>query len=80
MLRFTHFRDQLEADGGTLEEALRAVLDRCPSLRPVLFDGEGRFRAVHRLFVDGEPLTGDDLGRTARPDAEVCILTAIAGG
>jgi molybdopterin converting factor small subunit len=80
LLRFSGFRAQLDVDAATVELGLRRLVDDCPDLRPVLLDARGRVRAVHRLFLNGDLLSREDLGRGTGPGDEVTILTAIAGG
>ncbi len=80
LLRFSGFRNELQIAAPTVEEGLRQLVAGCPGLAPVLFDGEGQFRQVHRLFLNGEQLSRGDLGCASGDDDEVTILTAIAGG
>jgi hypothetical protein len=80
LLRFSGFRREVPIEAVTVQQGLSALVDGCPGLRPVLLDGEGRLRAVHRLFLNGDPLGPQELGCEARADDEVTLLTAIAGG
>jgi hypothetical protein len=80
LLRFTGFRDTIPIPAATIEEGLQRLVEQHPDLRPVLFDGEGRFRQVHRLFLNDQSLDSTALGSAAGPDDDVTILTAIAGG
>ncbi len=80
LLRFSGFRREVPIEAPTVRQGLSALVSGCPGLGPVLLDGEGRLRAVHRLFLNGEPLAPQDLEHEARPDDEVTLLTAIAGG
>lgn len=79
--RYTSFEQEVEVEASSLRGALDALLVRYPGLRPVLYDGDGKLRSVHRLFVNGELLdAGDDHDRALAPSDELGILTAIAGG
>ncbi len=80
LLRFSGFRHEVEVAGSTVHEGIEALLDDLPDLRPVLMDGQGRVRAAHRMFFNGEALAADELSQTCGPGDEVFILTAIAGG
>jgi molybdopterin converting factor small subunit len=80
LLRFSGFRREVEIEAPTVEQGLTELVASCPQLGPVLLDGTGRLRAVHRLFLNGEHLTGQELGTEAKPDDEITLLTAIAGG
>ena len=80
LLRFSGFRREVPVEAPTVQQGLWALVDGCPGLRSVLLDGQGRLRAVHRLFLNGDPLGPQELAREAKPDDEVTLLTAIAGG
>jgi hypothetical protein len=80
LLRFSGMRAELDVDAATVALGIRRLVDECPDLRPVLFDAEGRVRAVHRLFLNGDVLPREELDRGTGPGDEVTILTAIAGG
>lgn len=78
--RYTAFEDEVQLEASTVEAALQALVARHPGIGPVLYDGDGKLRSVHRLFLNGEVLdVGDDEHRLA-PTDELGILTAIAGG
>jgi hypothetical protein len=79
LLRFSDFQNEITIVAPTLEEGLEELVESCPRLKPVLFDGEGRFRKVHRLFVNGDPLERGEIDRAMGADDEVTILIAIAG-
>jgi molybdopterin synthase sulfur carrier subunit len=80
LLRFSGFRREVEIDAATVEQGVTELVASCPALGSVLLDGAGRLRAVHRVFLNGEQLTGPELGREAKADDEITLLTAIAGG
>jgi hypothetical protein len=80
LLRFTSFTKEMDAPGGTLGEALAGVCARFPSLKPVLLDDEGRVRAVHQLFLNGEQLPRGELEQRVGADDELAVITALAGG
>lgn len=78
--RYTSFEQEVQLEATSLRAALDALVVRHPGLRPVLYDGDGKLRSVHRLFLNGELLdTGHD-DRALAPNDELGILTAIAGG
>jgi hypothetical protein len=80
LLRFSDFKNQIEILEPTVEEGLAVLVASFPALEPVLFGGAGRFREVHRIFLNGEQLTREDLCRDVGAEDEVTILTAIARG
>lgn len=78
--RYTSFEQEVRLDATSLEGALEALVARYPGLRPVLYDGDGKLRSVHRLFLNGELLDVGHGDRALAPTDELGILTAIAGG
>jgi molybdopterin converting factor small subunit len=80
MLRFANFKAEIVIEAGTLDEGIQKLVADHPQLRPVLLDGDGRFRAVHRVFLNGELIAKDALQHPVGAGDEVSILTAIAGG
>jgi sulfur-carrier protein len=80
LLRHVDFRREIQVDARNLREALALLVKECPSIQPVLYDGRGQIRGVHRLFVGGEQLKVVDLEREIKPDECVDVVTSIAGG
>lgn len=80
LLRFTDYRGVLNVDAPTVEAALVKLADAHQALRKVLFDREGKVRATHRIFLNGEQLTVDMLRQPAGASDEVDLVTAISGG
>ncbi len=80
LLRFTDYRQDLDIDAPTVDAALKALVVENPALQPVLFDGKGRVRSAHRLFVNGDPIGEADLQKALKPEDTLDIITAIAGG
>lgn len=80
MLRFVDFQEEVSVDGGSVAEGIARLVDTYPGLRPVLFDGEGQMRGVHRVFLNGELLGRGEVGQKVSGDAEISVLTPIAGG
>jgi molybdopterin converting factor small subunit len=80
LLRFSDYRNEFQLDAPSVAAALEQLIGVAPRLRPALFDGDGRLRAVHRLFVDAEQIGDGELDRPLAADASVDIVTAVAGG
>ena len=68
----------LEVPGGTLEEVLRAVDQRCPGFYARIVDS-GRIRPELAVAVNGE-LESAHLHNPIPYNAEVVIIPAIGGG
>ena len=80
LLRFSGFQKEIPIAAPTVAAGLAELVGSMPGLRPVLLDGAGNLRKVHRLFVNRDQLAGDQLARPVGAGDEVMILTAIAGG
>jgi hypothetical protein len=80
LLRFSNFLDEIEVVAQTIEQGINELVANLPQLKPVLLDGQGRPRAVHRFFRNGELVSRDGLKQHGSTADEISILTAIAGG
>ena len=80
LLRFSKFQREIAIAAPTVAAGLTQLVGDVPELGPVLLDGTGQLRKVHRLFLNQDQLTSDQLSRPANENDEVMILTAIAGG
>jgi hypothetical protein len=80
LLRFTDYRRVIHVDAPTVESALVELAGEYQPLQKVLFDREGRVRATHRIFLNGEPLEPDQLASPAGDGDSVDLLLAISGG
>ncbi len=78
---YTDNLKEVEVNASNVGEALDALTERYPSLRPHLYDESGNLRAYVNIFLQQEdvrnlrgqatPLTGDD---------RLLIIPSIAGG
>jgi hypothetical protein len=80
LLRFTEYRRVISVDAATVEAALVKLSGEYQQLGPVLFDRQGRVRATHRIFLNGEPLDPAQLASPAGDADCVELLLAISGG
>ena len=78
--RFTDYRRVISVDAPTVEAALLKLSGEYQQLRKVLFDREGRVRATHRIFLNGEQLEPAQLASRAGDADSVDLLLAISGG
>ncbi|MEE8569276.1 MAG: MoaD/ThiS family protein [Anaerolineales bacterium] len=78
--RYTSFEGEVELEATTITNALDALVERFPDLKPVLYDADGKTRSVHRLYLNGDVLDVGDIDHDLGPTDELGILTAIAGG
>lgn len=80
LLRFANFSSEIEIDGATFGECVRVLVERHPSLAPVLLDGQGSLRSLVRVFLNGDQLVERDPARPVAPRDEVTLITPLAGG
>ena len=80
LLRFSEFKNEVEVDAPTVTAGIHGLVGKYPALAPVLLDGEKKVRRLHRIFLDGNQLSPEELDAPVGPKSEVTILTAIAGG
>ena len=78
--RYASFEGEVQLESTTITEALDTLVERFPDLKSVLLDADGKARAVHRLYLNGELLDIGDVDHDLEPADELGILTAIAGG
>jgi molybdopterin synthase sulfur carrier subunit len=78
--RYTSFEGEIELEATSVGQALDTLVDRFPDLKPVLYDGTGQPRTVHRLYLNGKVLEVGDTDHALAATDELGILTAIAGG
>ncbi|WP_435348492.1 ubiquitin-like small modifier protein 1 [Haloarchaeobius sp. HRN-SO-5] len=64
-------------DGGTVREALDALVEQYPRAEQHLFRDDGRLAPSVRVSVDGESVDPDD---RCPPDATVGVHPAMRGG
>ena len=79
--RYAHDKEQLEVSGGSVGEALQAVIAQAPLLGKHLFDSQGQIRSFVNVYL------GDDDTRYLQGSATVVkdgdtltIVPSIAGG
>lgn len=78
--RYAAFENEIEVEASNVSTAVQRLVERFPELNRVLYDAEGKFRAVHRLYLNSEVLASGDTERLTVASDELGILTAIAGG
>ena len=68
-------------EGASVGQAIEALLDTWPDLRPHLVDETGSLRSYVNIFVGQTNIRdGEGLEWPLDPDSEVLIIPAIAGG
>jgi hypothetical protein len=80
LLRFTDYRRVISVAAPTVGGALISLSDEYRSLKPVLFDRDGRVRATHQIFLNGEQLTREQLTCPAGDADSIDLLLAVSGG
>lgn len=75
---YTGQKDEVEADGATLDEVLRELDRRYPGFRFRIIDEQDQVRPHIKIFVNNDQAR--DLGVLLRSEDEVSILLALSGG
>ena len=78
--RYTDFEGEVALNADSIGEALDKLVKQFPDLKPVVYAADGKLRAVHRLYLNGDILEGDQSARKLNSTDELGILTAVAGG
>ena len=77
----TDGRDQVEADGQSLQQILDALERSHPGLQKRVLDDAGQLRRFVNVYVDGEDVRFlQGLQTTIAEKSEVAIIPAVAGG
>jgi molybdopterin converting factor small subunit len=77
----TDGRDQVEADGHSLQQILDALENAHPGLQKRVLDDAGKLRRFVNVYVDGEDVRFLQGLETQVPErSEVAIIPAVAGG
>lgn len=80
LMRFTDYDREIDVEADTVHAAIMTLVDHYPALKPVLLDRGQDVRTVHQIFCDGEVILPEHLHTKVAPDADITILTALAGG
>ena len=75
---YTGQKDEVEADGATLDEVLSELDRRYPGFRFRIIDEQNAIRPHIKIFVNYDQAR--DLGVLLRSEDEVSILLALSGG
>jgi len=69
------------AVGGTVGEALAALMAERPHVRGYVLDEQGRLRKHVCIFADGTRLPREGaLSHPIRPDSQLHVMQALSGG
>lgn len=72
---------EIDVPASTVREAVEAVAERYPKLRPHVFDSQGQIRRHFTVFVNGvhiRDLNGVDT--SLQPNDKVILMASSAGG
>ncbi|MDF1812989.1 MAG: MoaD/ThiS family protein [Verrucomicrobiales bacterium] len=70
-----------DVSGGTVREALEAVLLLHPKLRSYLFDDDGSVRKHIAMILNSEPVEDrETLSDATQPEDEIFVMQALSGG
>lgn len=75
---YTGQKDEVEADGATLQELLRELDRRYPGFRFRIIDEQDSIRPHIKIFINHDQAR--ELSAVLRANDEVSILLALSGG
>ncbi len=79
--KYTENQSTIEANGSTVGEALRELVQTYPELQQQLQNGSGQLRSYINIFVGEESIQSLNKEETAvDKDTIISIVPAIAGG
>jgi molybdopterin synthase sulfur carrier subunit len=79
--KLTNEQDIVMAEGGTLAEAIDALEGAYPGIKERLVDEAGGIRRFVNIYINGEDVRFlDNITTPLKPDDEVSIVPAVAGG
>lgn len=77
----TDGQSTVDVDGRTVDEALRALVDRYPDLADNLYNEDDELRQFVNVYVDDEDVRFEEgVDTSLDPGDEVSIVPSIAGG
>jgi molybdopterin converting factor small subunit len=78
---YTNGKAEVDVAGRNVAEAMQSLVDQYPTLRPHLYNGDGRLRPFVNLFL-GENNVKDlqGLETPLDPNARLMLIPSIAGG
>ncbi len=78
---YTNGQAEIHVRGGNVAEAMQSLVEQYPTLRPHLYNTEGRLRPFVNLFV-GENNVNDlqGLNTPLEENARLLLIPSIAGG
>ena len=80
LLRYVDFHQEVEVEGVTVADGLRNVIEIYPEFGPVILDGNGEIRLLHRFCLNGVFLSLPELEEPVRLDDIVAVVSPITGG
>ena len=77
----TDGQSTVDVEAGTVDAALRTLVDRYPDLADNLYDEDDELRQFVNIYVDDEDVRfGDGVDTALESGDEVSIVPSIAGG
>jgi adenylyltransferase/sulfurtransferase len=78
---YTQGEKELEIQGSTVGEALQALGEQYPAVKPHLFDEEGELRSYVNLYLNDDDIRSLAGANTPiEPGDKLMIIPSIAGG
>jgi molybdopterin converting factor small subunit len=80
LLQYTDNNEEIEVDGGTVDECLKYLVRQYPPIRDILYDKNGKLHSYVGIYVNGEDIYPDEQGRAVRNGDKINVIYMITGG
>ncbi|HET6845227.1 MAG TPA: MoaD/ThiS family protein [Anaerolineales bacterium] len=78
---YTAGQIEVRVTGGNVGEAMANLVDLYPTLRPHLYDGDGKLRPFVNLFLGGQNVKDlEGLSTVLSDETKILLVPSIAGG
>lgn len=78
--QYTDGQEIVEANGNTVGECLKDLVNQYPGLEKEIFDKNGNLLSVLEIYLNGASAYPDELKKDVKDGDEIHLLTMLAGG
>ena len=78
--RYTNSQQVVEVSGSTVGQCLNDLVKQFPSIKPVLFDKNGKLHIYIAIYVNGESTYQEELAKPVKDGDELHVIFLIGGG
>ena len=71
---------QLEVDGSTVGECIKAILKQYPAMEKKMFDKNGKLKGYVEILVNGQGVGTNELAYAVKDGDTMAVLVFLSGG